>query len=448
LEQYQAQSMCAAMAASSLTGASGSWLAGGGSSAPRIVVQPFGDAMSVIDTDVTPQESGLHELSVVNDFSIVVATVNGSGSQTANNVLIRAIFKMGVPVSGKNLFPSNIQGLPTWYTIRVSKDGYTARREGTEILVAFNPRTAEEDLASLPTGGVCVHPDDMKFAQPREDVAYYPIPVKELVKASGVDAKLRDYIANMAYVGALTELLSIDSGEIYSALDRHFKGKKRAIDSNYSMVTAAAEWVRANHTKRDPFRVAPMNETAGLILIDGNTAGAIGALVGGVTVLAWYPITPSTSLADALTDYAPLLRTDDATGTPTYAIVQAEDELAAAGMVVGAGWAGARAMTNTSGPGISLMNEFVGLAYFAEVPSVFWDVMRMGPGLAGRPAHRLPHGPRRHAPRRAAARLDAGVLRVRLARLRPGRPAADAGAGAERPGPGHEQLDDPAAPVP
>ena len=362
--------------------------------------------MSVIDTEVPPQAAGAPERpAIVNDFAIVVATVNGSGSQRANNTLIRAIFKMGIPVSGKNLFPSNIQGLPTWYTIRVSKDGYTARREGTEILVAFNPKTAEEDLAALPPGGVCIHPDDMKFAQPRADVTFYSLPVKELVKASGVEPKLRDYIANMAYVGALAELLGIDFGQIRAALDKLFKGKQKPVESNYAMITAAAEWVRANHTKRDPFRVAPMNKTDGLILIDGNTAGALGALVGGVTVLAWYPITPSTDFADALTEYAPLLRGDAESGTATYAIVQAEDELAAAGIVVGAGWAGARAMTNTSGPGISLMNEFVGLAYFAEVPAVIWDVVRMGPstGLPTRTsqgdvltAYYMGHGDTRH----------------------------------------------------
>jgi 2-oxoglutarate/2-oxoacid ferredoxin oxidoreductase subunit alpha len=362
--------------------------------------------MSVIDTEATPHEAALHERPpIVNDFSIVAATVNGSGSQTANNALIRAIFKMGIPVSGKNLFPSNIQGLPTWYTIRISKQGYTARREGTEILVAFNPRTADEDLAALPAGGVCIHPDDLKFAQPRADVTSYPLPVKELVKQSGADAKLKDYVANMAYVGALAELLGVDFGQIYGALDRHFKGKKKAIDLNYGMVTAAAEWTRANLPKRDPFRVEPMNETDGLILIDGNTAGALGALSGGVTVVAWYPITPATSLADALTDYAPLLRADAETETTTYAIVQAEDELAAAGMVVGAGWAGARAMTSTSGPGLSLMNEFVGLAYFAEVPAVFWDIMRMGPstGLPTRvsqgdvlTAYSMGHGDTKH----------------------------------------------------
>lgn len=316
---------------------------------------------------------------IVNDFSIVVATVNGSGSQTANSTLIRAIFKMGVPVSGKNLFPSNIAGLPTWYTIRVSKDGYTARREGTEILVAFNAKTADEDLAALPPGGVCVHPDDQQFAQRRDDVTCYAVPVKELVKQSGADAKLRDYVTNMVYVGALAELLGIDMAEIRAVIDHHFKGKAKAINLNYGVVSAAAEWAREHLVKTDPYRVAPMGLTTGNILIEGNTAAALGALTGGVSVVAWYPITPSTSLVDAINDYAPLLRRDPETNLPTYAVVQAEDELAAIGMVIGAGWAGARAMTATSGPGLSLMTEFTGMGYFAEIPAVIWDVMRMGP---------------------------------------------------------------------
>jgi 2-oxoglutarate ferredoxin oxidoreductase subunit alpha len=360
--------------------------------------------MSLLDNVVSPLVEP-RVPAVVNDFSIVAATVNGSGSQTANNVLIRAIFKMGVPVSGKNLFPSNIQGLPTWYTIRVSGEGYSARRERPEILVAFNPRTADEDLADLPPGGAVFYPEDLKFAKPRTDVATYPLPVKELVKQSGVDAKLRDYITNMVYVGAVAELLGIDMAQIRAAIERHFKGKPKPIALNMGVVEAAAAWVRQHHPKADPFIVQPLNKTDGLILIDGNTAGALGALTGGVSVLAWYPITPATGLADALTEYAPALRADPETGTPSYAIVQAEDELAAAGMVVGAGWAGARAMTNTSGPGLSLMNEFVGLAYFAEVPSVFWDVMRMGPatGLPTRvsqgdvsTAYTMGHGDTRH----------------------------------------------------
>lgn len=362
--------------------------------------------MSVIDTEVQPHpRNHANAAPIINDFSIVAATVNGSGSQTANNVLMRAMFKMGIPVSGKNLFPSNIQGLPTWYTIRVSKHGYTARRETTEILVAFNPRTSDEDLAALPPGGVCLYPNDMKFFKPREDVSYYPLPVRDLVKASGADAKLRDYIANMVYVGALAELLSIDMGEIRAALDRHFQGKRKPADLNFSVVIAAAEWVRAHLPKTDPFRVEPMDKTGGIILIDGNTAAAFGALMGGMTVCSWYPITPSTSLVDAMTELAPILRADRDSETTTYAIVQAEDELAAAGMIVGAGWAGARSVTATSGPGLSLMNEFVSLAYFAEVPCVIWDIQRMGPstGLPTRvsqgdvfSAYHMGHGDTQH----------------------------------------------------
>jgi 2-oxoglutarate ferredoxin oxidoreductase subunit alpha len=365
--------------------------------------------MSVLDTDVTPAEVAGRPL-IVNDFSIVVATENGSGSVTANNTLIRAIFKMGIPVSGKNLFPSNIQGLPTWYTIRISKDGYTARREGTEILIAFNPKSAEEDLANLPAGGVCIYnADTIKFRAVRDDVSFYPLPVKQLIdepiKKYGIDIKQRDYVANMAFVGAAAELLGVDMHQIRAAIERHFNKKPKPTNSNYEVVEATAAYVRANLPKTDPYRLAPMNKTDGMILIDGNTAGAIGSLVGGVTVVAWYPITPATSLADSLIEFAPVLRGDKETETATYAIVQAEDELAAAGMVVGAGWAGARAMTSTSGPGISLMNEFVGLAYFAEVPSVFWDVMRMGPstGLPTRvsqgdliTAYTMGHGDTRH----------------------------------------------------
>jgi 2-oxoglutarate/2-oxoacid ferredoxin oxidoreductase subunit alpha len=362
--------------------------------------------MSVIETEAGPRGVGVAARPpIVNDFAIVAATVNGSGSQTANNTLIRAIFKMGIPVSGKNLFPSNIAGLPTWYTIRLSKDGYTARREGTEILVAFNPKTADEDLYALPPSGVCIYPDDMKFTNRRDDVTYYPLPVKELVKQSGADVKLRDYVANMAYVGALAELLNIDMDEIKAAIVRHFKGKTKPVDLNYGMVASAASWVRENQTKTDPYRVERINKTEGLMMIEGNSAAALGALAGGVNLVSWYPITPSTSLVDAIDEYAPHLRRDPATGTPTYAIVQAEDELAAIGMVIGAGWAGARAMTATSGPGLSLMAEFSGIGYFAEIPAVIWDIMRMGPstGLPTRvsqgdvlKAYYLGHGDTRH----------------------------------------------------
>jgi 2-oxoglutarate ferredoxin oxidoreductase subunit alpha len=362
--------------------------------------------MSVIETEANSRGAGLAMREpIVNDFAIVAATVNGSGSQTANNTLIRAFFKMGIPVSGKNLFPSNIAGLPTWYTIRLSKHGYTARREGTEILIAFNAKTVDDDLAALPPDGVCIYPNDMKFANRREDVTYYPLPIKDLVKQSGADVKLRDYVANMAYVGALVELLDIDMEEIRAAIVRHFKGKTKPIDLNYGMVNSAATWVRENLTKTHPYRVERMDKTNGMMMIEGNTAGALGALAGGVQVVAWYPITPSTSLVDAIDEYAPRLRRDPETGLPSYAVVQAEDELAAAGMVVGAGWAGARAMTATSGPGLSLMSEFSGIAYFAEIPAVIWDIMRMGPstGLPTRvsqgdvlAAYQLGHGDTRH----------------------------------------------------
>ncbi len=359
--------------------------------------------MTTIDAGVQSSTIDPH-VPIVNNFSIVAATENGSGSQTANNTLIRAIFKMGIPVSGKNLFPSNIQGLPTWYTIRVSAHGYTARREQSEILIAFNQRTADEDLSKLPSGGVCVHPVDMKFANPRADVIYYPIPVKDFVKEINPPQNLRDYLANMAYVGVVTELLSIDRAQIEAALMHHFNGKRKAVDLNLSMVDLAIAYTKEHLPKQDPFAVAPMNETAGRILIDGNTAAGIGALTGGVSVVAWYPITPSTSVVDAITDYAPKLR-PAVDGKVNYAIIQAEDELAAAGIIVGAGWAGCRAMTATSGPGISLMNEFGGLAYFAEVPIVIWDIMRMGPstGLPTRvsqgdvlSAYYLGHGDSRH----------------------------------------------------
>jgi 2-oxoglutarate ferredoxin oxidoreductase subunit alpha len=335
--------------------------------------------MGVTNTQPLPQAATTsNQGTIVNDFSIVVATVNGSGSQTANNTIIRAIFKMGIPVNGKNLFPSNIAGLPTWYTIRVSEDGYIARREGTEILVAFNLKTAAEDLKRLSPGGACFYPDDWKFERSRDDVIYYPLPVKELVKASGVDVKLRDYIATMVYVGAVAEQLGIELDEIKAALNKHFKNRAKLVDLNFGVVQAAAEWTRANLPRQERFRVERRDKTGGKIMIDGNTAGALGALFGGMTVTAWYPITPATSLAEALGDYAAELRTGP-DGKPTYAIVQAEDELAALGMVIGAGWAGARAMTSTSGPGISLMAEFAGLGYFAEVPAVIWDIQRMGP---------------------------------------------------------------------
>ncbi len=315
---------------------------------------------------------------IINDFSITVATVNGSGSQTANNTLIRAIHKMGIPASGKNLFPSNIQGLPTWFTIRVSKDGYIARRERAEILVAMNKVTIAEDIQKLEPGGICLYPIDDPLPVKRDDITYYPMPVNELVRKSGADARLKPYVANMVYVGMLRCLLDIEMEEIEAALMFHFGGKRKAVDLNLKVVKDACEWASANLTKTDPFRVERMDKTAGTFLIDGNTASALGAVFGGVQFVAWYPITPATSVADGLNEYLPQLRRNP-DGTTNYAIIQAEDELAAIGMVIGAGWAGARSMTSTSGPGVSLMAEFVGYAYFAEIPAVIVDVQRMGP---------------------------------------------------------------------
>ena len=335
--------------------------------------------MATVDVLERPApEREVEREEVVNDFSLVIATVNGSGSQTANNLLTRTIFKMGVPVSAKNLFPSNISGLPTWYTIRASKDGYVARRDLSEILVAFNPATAQEDLAGLPAGGVCLHPDDIKFQTPRDDVTMYALPSKDIVKRSGVDAKLRDLVANMVYVGALSVLLGLDVELLREGLNFHFKGKAKAVDINMNIINMTLDWAKDNLVKSDPYRIERMDANQGLLLIDGNTAAALGAIFGGVTVGAWYPITPSTSLFDALAEYLPRLRPSE-NGENTYAIVQAEDELAAIGMVLGAGWSGARAMTSTSGPGISLMAEFAGLGYFAEIPAVIWDIQRVGP---------------------------------------------------------------------
>lgn len=316
---------------------------------------------------------------VVNMFSIMVATKNGSGSQTANTALLRALFKMGIPVSGKNLFPSNIQGLPTWYTIRISADGFTARRPLSEIVVALNPATAMDDYKEVEKGGVYMYADDIKIEMNRTDISHYPIPAKSIPQKFEKDPKLRGYAANMVYVGALAHLLGINLDDLRSALMFHFKNKPKPVESNMQIIQASAEWAAQNLTKSDPFKVEPLNKTDGLLMIDGNTAGALGAIYGGFTFCAWYPITPATSLADALNAYAPRLRMDAETNTPTYSIIQAEDELAALGMVIGAGWAGARAMTSTSGPGISLMSEFAGYGYYAEIPAVIWDVQRMGP---------------------------------------------------------------------
>lgn len=324
----------------------------------------------------------------INEFSINIATVNGSGSQTANLALIRSIFKMGIPVSGKNIFPSNIQGLPTWYKIRVSKAGYLARSQKTEIVVAMNPKTFTDDLDDLAPGGVFLYADHIKEPILREDLLLCPMPVKALVKQAKPPRELRVYVANMVYVGVLAYLLDIQLKTLESALDFHFKGKQGAVDFNLSVIRDAFQWAENNLDIVSPFQVQPLNLTDGCHLANGNTSGALGTIYGGMHFLSWYPITPATSLPEAIIEYAPGLRKDPETGKNTYAIIQAEDELAAIGMVVGAGWAGLRAMTATSGPGLSLMGEYTSLAYFAEIPIVVWNVQRVGPstGLPTRTA--------------------------------------------------------------
>jgi len=316
---------------------------------------------------------------VVNDFSITVGTVNGSGSSTANNTILRAIFKMGIPVSGKNLFPSNIQGQPTWYTIRVNKDGFVGRDESHEIVVAMNPASFARDLADVAPGGAFYYADDIKQAITRSDIAVYAMPIKQLIREqTEVPANLRDLVGNMVYVGILAQMIGMDIEKIHAALDFHFKHREKPTMMNYNAVKAGADWAKTNLTKTDPFVLEPMTKTDGMIMADGNTAAALGAIYGGVQFVGWYPITPATSLAESLNDYLPTLRKRD-DGKHTYAVVQAEDELAALGMSIGAGWGGLRAMTSTSGPGLSLMTEFAGLAYYAEVPVVIWDVQRIGP---------------------------------------------------------------------
>jgi len=317
--------------------------------------------------------------SIINDFGITFCTVNGSGSATANNTVLRALFKMGIPVSGKNIFPSNIQGLPTWYTIRVNKDGWLARIEQDDIVVAMNPATFSRDTNFLVPGGVLFYADDIKQPITRTDIHTYPMPVKRMIREAEVPSNLRDYVANMVYVGIVAQILGIDLDAIYIALDFHFRGKKTPIESNFKVVKAAAAWAAENVMKQDLYRVERMNATDGYIMSDGNTAAALGALYGGVQFAAWYPITPASSLAESINQYLPMLRKDPESGQTTCVVVQAEDELAAIGMAVGAGWAGLRAMTSTSGPGVSLMSEYLGLAYFAELPVVLWDVQRVGP---------------------------------------------------------------------
>jgi 2-oxoglutarate/2-oxoacid ferredoxin oxidoreductase subunit alpha len=331
-------------------------------------------------TDVALREASrpTERKRVVNNLSIQVATVNGSGSQSSNTVLLRSIFQMGVPISGKNLFPSNIAGLPTWYTIRANKDAYIARKKEIDFLVAMNAETAEEDVRALAAGAAVLYDEPLNLAKLRSDLTFYSVPFDKLVATVCPEAKLRKLVKNMVYVGVVAQLLEIEMAEVEIAIRKQFATKVKAANLNLAAAKAGFDYAAANLTKQDPYFITRMDKTKGKIIIDGNSAGALGSMFAGVTVVTWYPITPSSSLVESLIDYMKQYRIT-ADGKATFAIVQAEDELAAIGMVLGAGWAGARAMTATAGPGISLMAEFAGLSYYAEVPGVIWDIQRVGP---------------------------------------------------------------------
>jgi 2-oxoglutarate/2-oxoacid ferredoxin oxidoreductase subunit alpha len=345
---------------------------------------------------------------IVNDFTFQAATINGSGSQSSNLVLTRALFAMGIPVAPKNVFPSNIEGLPTWFNIRVSPDGYQCVNGEVNVLVALNPTTWQRDIHGVSAGAAVIHEESYPVVgnMKRDDVHYYAVPFHKLGQENIDNPDLRKYLTNMIYVGAVAWLLDIPMSYIEKALQHQFSTKPKAVVLNMKSVQAGFDYCKENHEKRDPYQVAPMKgKVEGKILIEGNESLALGAIMGGCTVAAWYPITPSSSVCEYLDKYADKFRKEDGNGERRIAILQAEDELAAIGMVMGAGWAGARAMTATSGPGISLMAEFSGLGYYAEVPAVICDIQRIGPstGLPTRTsqgdiefAHLLSHGDTKH----------------------------------------------------
>ena len=317
--------------------------------------------------------------TLVNDFSIEVATVNGSGSQTANTVLMRTIFQMGVPVSGKNLFPSNIAGLPTWFQIRANLKGYVARKHDIDLMICMNPETAKEDALKLLPGSICVYDEPLMLNALRDDLIWYPVPFQKLVTASCPEPKLHKLIKNMIYVGVAGQMLGLDMDEAKAAIAKQLKGKTKAIELNQTAAQAGFDWAAANTPEQRRLKIVRDNRTQGQIILDGNAACALGAMFAGVTVVGWYPITPASSLVESLIDFADEYRKDPVTGKSTVAIVQMEDELASAGVILAAGWAGARSMTSTAGPGISLMSELIGLGYFIEAPAVFVNVALVGP---------------------------------------------------------------------
>jgi 2-oxoglutarate ferredoxin oxidoreductase subunit alpha len=317
----------------------------------------------------------------VNDFAFKIATANGTGSASANGLIMQAIFRMGIPVTGKNVFPSNIQGLPTWYEIRVSKDGYTARTPVFDLMVALNPATYQKDVAEVRANGWLLYDASWPFDERlrRPDITYIGIPLAEMCNAAFKGVRERILMKNIAYAGALAALLGIDTDTIRALLTEKYGAKQALMDSNQKAVDIGYDYATSHFECPLPIRLQPMDATKDSILIDGNTSAALGALYAGATVGAWYPITPATSLMEAFRGFCKKYRRDPETKKNLACVLQAEDELAAIGMVIGAAWAGARAFTPTAGPGISLMNEFIGLAYYAEIPAVIFDVQRTGP---------------------------------------------------------------------
>jgi 2-oxoglutarate ferredoxin oxidoreductase subunit alpha len=372
---------------------------------------------------------------MTNDFAFKIGTVNGTGSASANGLIMQAIFRMGIPVSGKNVFPSNIQGLPTWYEIRVNKHGYTARSSRFDLVVALNPATYQRDVAEIRPGGFLLYDSSWPIdaALRREGITLLGIPLGRLCGEAFEGDRERQLMRNIAYAGALVALLDIEMDVVEGMIREQFGRKRALLDSNFKALRIGYDFAKANFTCPLPFRLERMDATADYIIIDGNTAAALGCLYAGATVGAWYPITPATSLMEAFKALCEQYRVDKDTGRKRFCILQAEDELAAAGIVIGAGWAGARAFTPTAGPGISLMQEFIGLAYYTEIPG---GVLRRAASRSidrnadANAASRSPVSrvrlPRRHEAHRALSGKPGRMLLVRGACIRPCGAVSDA----------------------
>lgn len=353
----------------------------------------------------TTQKSPHGSERIVNEVCMTICTINGSGSATANNILYRALFRMGIMTSGKNVFPSNIKGLPTWFVIRASARGYTGRIAHDDVVIAMNQVTIQKDIDYLKDGGVLFYADHLELPQIEKDIIVYPMPIKALMKTVDAPRNMTNYLENMLYVGIVGQVMGIPENVLKATIDHQFSGKPAIAESNFNIVNLGYQYALKNIEKKDRFYLEQLPELSDYILTDGNNAGALGALYGGLQFCAWYPITPGTSLVESAIGQVGKLRKDPKTGKNTCVILQVEDELAAAGATLGAGWAGLRAMTSTSGPGISLMTENIGLAYFTETPMVIWDVQRVGPstGLPTRTAqgdlsmlYTLGHGDTKH----------------------------------------------------